>query len=173
MKIIFYGARQAGLISLLTLLAVKEEVICVIPDDEVVERAANNLGLNVRKTEKINNEDFVKYLLGLKPDLLICCHGRQILRKEILSIGCINLHPCLFKYKGAAPIERLLAAGETKASVGAHWMTEKLDVGEVLEEIFLEIEGKTQAEVYNELYPVYSEVLLSVLKKVHSLKNIQ
>jgi len=37
MRIIFYGGRQTGMIALLTLLAQKEEVVCVIPVDEIVE----------------------------------------------------------------------------------------------------------------------------------------
>ena len=40
MKIVFYGARQAGLISLLTLMAMKENIACVIPNDDLVEKIA-------------------------------------------------------------------------------------------------------------------------------------
>ena len=81
---------------------------------------------------------------------------------------CINLHPCLYKFKGLKPVKKLIDAGITKASVGSHYMTEKIDSGEVIVEKFIEVEGKTEVEVYNELYVLYSEVLLETLKKVSS-----
>lgn len=49
MRIIFYGGRQAGMVTLLTLLALREKIICVIPVDEIVEEAARNFKLNVKK----------------------------------------------------------------------------------------------------------------------------
>ncbi len=166
MKIVFYGARQAGMISLLTLLALKYKVVCVIPVDNPVERVAENLNLNIKKPKDINKKNFVDYLLNLKPDLLICCHGRQILKKEILAIPSINLHPCLYKYPGANPIGRLLESGDKRASVATHWMTEAVDKGEVIVEKFLDVKGSNVIEVYNELYPLYSEVLTKTLKKI-------
>jgi len=166
MKIIFYGGKQTGLTTLLTLLTMKENVVCVIPVDEIVGEIARKLNLNVKEVKDINDAEFVEYLHGLKPDLLVCCHGRQILKKDILSIGCINLHPCLYKYKGASPIERLLKDKEKKASVGVHWMIEEVDKGEVIEEEFLEVKGETPAEVYNKLYPIYSKVLMKAIDKI-------
>lgn len=170
MKIIFYGARQAGLISLLTLLSKGEQVVCLIPDDEIVKEAGEGLGLNVKKFDNINDKEVVGYLKGLRPDLFICCHGRQILKKDILSFGCINLHPCLYKYKGANPVENMLKHGEKKASVGIHWMTEKIDKGEVIVEEFKEVESRTTVGVYNELYPLYSKVLIRALDKINNRK---
>lgn len=166
MKIIFYGGKQAGMVALLTLVALKEEVVCVIPVDEIVEKIAKKFRLNVRKVRDINNKKFVSYLHNLKPDLFFCCHGKQILKKELLSIGCINLHPCLYKYKGSDPIKRLLLNNEKKASVGVHWMTEEVDRGEVIIEKFLKVRGANEIEVYNELYPIYSEVLVEALNKI-------
>ena len=95
---------------------------------------------------------------------------RQILKKDILSIGCINLHPCLSKYKGENPIERLLKDKGKKASVGVHWMTEEVDRGEVIIEKFLKIKGSNVTEVYNELYSVYAEVLIEALNKIKDRK---
>ena len=171
MKIIFYGGRQAGMVSLLTLLALKEEIVCVIPVDNIVEKTAKRFGLKVRKVKDINNKKFVKYLKSLRPNLFVCCHGRQIFKKDILAIGCINLHPCLYKYKGANPIERLLKDKEKKASVGVHWMTEEIDRGKVIAEEFFSVSGKTPIEIYNELYPVYSKVLIKALNKIKKHKN--
>jgi len=52
----------------------------------------------------------------------------------------------------------------TKASVGCHYLTEKVDEGKVIVENFKEVEGKTEIEVYNELYPVYIKTLIDYLE---------
>lgn len=166
MKIVFYGGRQSGMVALLTLLALKHEVVCVIPVDDPVERAAKSFKLNIKKPEDINDKKFVEYLKNLKSGLLVCCHGRKILKKDILTIKAINLHPCLYKYKGADPIGRMLKDKETKASVGVHWMTEDVDRGEVIVEEFLTTKGSNVMEIYNELYPLYSEVLVEAIDKI-------
>lgn len=170
MRIIFYGGRQAGAICLLTLLAREEQVVLVIPQDEIVESIAKEMKLAVFKPKSINSEESEQRLNALNADLLVCVHGRQIVKKNILGIpkkGCINAHPCLYKYKGADPIERLLADKETKASVGIHEMTEQVDGGKVIEEIFIDVSDcKTVVEVYNKLYPVYSMAVNRALDKI-------
>ncbi len=152
MKVIFYGGRQAGIISLLTTLALNHEIVCVIPVDAPVELAAKSLGLNIKKPQNINSDESVNYLKKLKADLFLCCHGRQIIKSGILNrYKAINIHPCLYKYKGAEPIRRLLEDKNKKASVAAHWMTDKVDQGKVIVEIFKEVESDTVIGVYNEL----------------------
>ena len=82
-------------------------------------------------------------------------------------LGAINVHPCLFKYKGLHPVRRLLEDGGTRASVGVHRMAEKVDEGEVLIEEFIDIRGKKSVdEVYNALYPLYSLITLKAMKLV-------
>lgn len=173
MRIVYYGGRQSGAISLLTLLALQHKVICVIPVDEPVELIAKSFGLNIKNPDNVNENKFVDYLEKLNPELFVCCHGRQIIKSKILELkNCkaINLHPCLYKYKGAEPIRRLLVDKEKKASVAAHWMTEKVDDGEVIVENFQNIESDTVVGVYNELYPLYAKTLIDALKVIEKYK---
>jgi methionyl-tRNA formyltransferase len=59
----------------------------------------------------------------------------------------------------------LLKDKNPKASVGVHYMTERVDAGEVIIEEFVDVSGKeTVVEVYNELYPYYAITLLKALK---------
>ena len=164
MNIIFYGGKQAGMISLLTLLSMGERVICVIPVDSIVSKIAHRLKLNTIKVKDINDPRVVEYLKSLDPDLIVCCNGTQIFKKDLLELKGINLHANLYKYKGNNPIERMLKDGETKASVGVHVMTEKVDNGPVLAENFKRVSGKTEKEVYNELYPLYVLSLIQAIK---------
>ena len=167
MKIFFYGGRQAGVVSLLTVLALKHEVVCVVPIDEPVESVAKSLGLRVEKPKNINDAEFVEKIREMKPDLFLCCHGRQIIRPAILSlVKCINMHPCLYKYKGSEPIKRLLEDKNTRASVAVHWMVEKVDQGKVIVEQFKDVKNTTVEGVYNELYPVYSSTIIEALSRV-------
>ncbi len=166
-KVIFYGGRQAGMIQLLTLLALGHKVVCVVPVDDIVETTARDFGLEVQKPKNINETAFVDYLEKLGADLFVCCHGRQIIKPRILKmVKAINTHPCLYKYKGAEPVRRLLEDRNTKASVAVHWMIEKVDEGGVIVENFKEVTSTTVEGVYNELYPLYSKTLMDALKLI-------
>lgn len=153
------------MIQLLTLLALGYKVVCVIPVDQTLETTARSFGLEIRKPKNINDEEFVDYLETLKADLFVCCHGRQIIKPRILRmVKAINTHPCLYQYKGAEPIRRLLDDSNTKASVAVHWMVDQVDEGEVVVENFQEITSSTVEGVYNELYPLYSKTLVDALR---------
>ncbi|MBI2113113.1 MAG: hypothetical protein HYT50_00850 [Candidatus Wildermuthbacteria bacterium] len=164
MKVIFYGGRQTGMVELLTVLALGHKVVCVIPVDETVEACARSFGLEIQKPKSINEDAFVDYLEGLRADLFLCCHGRQIIKPRILNMcKAINVHPCLYQYKGADPIGRLLQDKNTKASVAVHWMAKEVDAGKVIVENFMDITSSTVEGVYNELYPLYSKTLIDAL----------
>lgn len=161
---VFCGGRQAGCIGLLALRAAGWEVpVAVAYDDSVRELAA---ALGVPAAASIGAPEVAAVLPG--PALLVSVHGRQIVRDELLArfpLGGINAHPCLYGYKGARPVERLLADGNPRASVGVHRMTDRVDEGEVLVERFVDVAGCTTADaVYNALYPTYALALVEALE---------
>ena len=170
MRLAFYGGQTAGIITLLTLLARKQEVAIVIPQDKAVEDLATLFSLEITANTRLNTPHIIKKLKQ-QVDFLICCHGKTILQKELVQqIRCINLHPCLYKYKGAKPIKRLLEDKNPRASVAAHWMVEKVDAGQVIVEEFIDIqniESKTESQVYSELYPLYSKIVLMAPEKIN------
>lgn len=156
MKLVYVGGQVAGLVGLLAVAAKWPGAIQnVVACDRLIEDAAEGLGIpwvwNV----------FDEVVEGT--DLLVCVHGREILSSNILALpahGGLNLHPCLSEFPGKDPIGRFLAAHRTRASVGAHQMTAQVDRGLVLVEHFLTILKATRREeVYQQLYPVYAEVL--------------
>lgn len=167
MRIFYYGGRNSGMAVLLGVLAAGHEVIGVIPVDDPVERVAQKLGIPVLKPKNVNFPEVQEFITKEHADLFLCCHGRQIVKENLLNaVPAVNMHPLLFKYPGAAPVAKMLAAGETKASVAAHWMTEFVDRGEVIVENFLDVSGKTEIEVYNELYWLYVTTCLEALEKI-------
>ena len=164
------GGKQAGCIGLLSLISLNCEVISVVAYDNNVEIIARELKIPVFSTVK--NELFINNIK--KSDLLFSVHGREIVPKEILdmpSLGCVNVHPCLYKYKGTKPIQRMLDDRNSKASIGIHYMVEDIDAGEVIIEEFVDTTGKTVVEVYNELYPYYAKAIINAIKIIKEKSN--
>lgn len=153
--------KQAGVIGILTVLSKKHEILSVASNDNMTSIICNEF--HIPFFETIYDKDFINNLK--KSDLFICVHGREIVSKEILNqIKCINVHPCIYKYKGRSPIKRMLEDGEKNASVGIHYMTEKIDYGEIITEKFVDVSGlKTVISVYNKLYPYYFLVISKAL----------
>ena len=86
--------------------------------------------------------------------------------------GAVNLHPYLYKYKGADPVGCALKDGETRASVAAHIMEKEVDSGKVLLEVFVDVSGEnTVVGIYNRLYPYYSHIIIKVLKDIAEEMN--
>ena len=164
MRVFFLGAKQAGSIGLLTVAAAGYRIQTVVAYDQSVLELARELAIPTLSS--LRQPDIQESLLGV--DLLVSVHGREIVPRELLvlpRLGSINVHPCLYRYKGANPVGRLLAEGCTLASVGVHRMTETVDEGDVLIEEFVDVTGKQTAdEVYNALYPNYSLALLKALR---------
>ena len=166
MQIILLAGKQAGCIGMLAILALGHHIRSAVVYDKYTEKQAALLGLNYFKS--INNVP--RYPDFFLSDLLICVHGREIVPTEVLEIpryGAINVHPCLYAYKGADPIRRLMEDKNPMASVGVHRMTSKVDEGEVLTEYFRLVKDKTtEDEVYNALYPLYPIVISEALRRV-------
>lgn len=98
--------------------------------------------------------------------ILLSVHGRKIvLDKTLKRYGyCVNVHPFYNKYKGKSPVKRAIADHYTEADVTAHRMTSKVDEGEILFQEKRNIFGKTEQEVYQELYPLYAKVIKQTIE---------
>lgn len=164
-RVVFLGGRQAGCIGLLTVRAAGCAVPLVVAYDAMVRDLAVALELPVM--DSIHAPQVRRALA--EADALVCVHGLEIVPPDLLALprlGGLNVHPCLFRYKGAHPVERMLRDGWPEASVGIHRMTERVDDGEVLAEVRIGVRGKRTAdEVYNALYPLYAWVLLDGLRR--------
>lgn len=105
-----------------------------------------------------------------KSDVLLSVHHRKIIPRnifEVPKIASINVHPYLYKYKGADPIGRAITDENWNASVGCHHIIEEVDSGDVVSELFFDVEpSKNRCEIYNQLYPYYSKVITDSLNKM-------
>lgn len=155
MKVVFYGNKQAGMIGLLTVLALGHRVIEVWQDYD-----------NLPQLPGVIYKTIEGSFPGTEGDLLLCVHGRRIIPDSVLrqfKHGGINLHPFLDKYPGADPVGKALLNKETTASVYAHQMTAAVDCGEVIASYKTDMPQNASAgDVYNKLYPLYVETIVKV-----------
>lgn len=154
--IILYTRRNVGMYCLSYLVS-KGFVVKVITDDDHVKWLAGNLDCDLIDFESIGNFD-----------LFICIHGNKIIEESILNKGMfINIHPCLFKYKGHNPIRKYIKNGDTLGSVESQKMILEVDSGDVIhQEFFHTNKCNTYAEFYNEALPYYFMVLSKTLEKI-------
>ena len=90
----------------------------------------------VFQPERARDAAFVAQLRELKPDVVVVVAFGQILSQEVLDVpvhGCINVHASLLpKYRGAAPIQHAIMAGEQVTGITTMQMDAGLDTGDML-----------------------------------------
>lgn len=114
-----------------------------------------------------------KIMRELAPDLIVVAAYGKILPKTILDLpkyGCINIHASLLpKYRGAAPIQRVILNGETETGVTAMQMAEGLDTGDMLMKISTPIgENETASELFERLSDLGAKLIVDTVKAVKS-----
>ncbi len=100
-----------------------------------VRRAAESLGLPVVTPERAGAAEALAQLRALAPDLLVVAAYGQIFPPPLLSaarLGALNLHYSLLpRWRGAAPVQAAIVAGDPETGVTTMWMTEGLDEGPI------------------------------------------
>ncbi len=166
LKLCFIGGNQAAIIGDLTALASGARVIAAVSYSYNLTTVLKLFKIPLY--ESVTSEGFFKKLK--QSDILLSVHGREIVKPDLLELpklGAINVHPYLYKYKGADPVRRALRDKEYKASVGVHRMEERVDEGKVLVEEFVDITGaRSVEEAYNMLYPSYATAILKALSDI-------
>lgn len=114
-----------------------------------------------------------KIMRELAPDLIVVAAYGKLLPKTILDLpkyGCINIHASLLpKYRGAAPIQRVILNGETETGVTAMQMAEGLDTGDMLMKVSTPIgENETASELFERLSDLGAKLIVDTIKAVKS-----
>lgn len=154
-KIIFMGTPDFSVPILQQIIQDGYDVIGVVtqPDRPVgrkkvltpppVKVEAVKHGIPVYQPEKIREKGELEKILALHPDLIVTAAYGQILPKELLDapkFGCINVHASLLpELRGGAPIHYAIMQGKKKTGVTIMYMVEKLDAGDMLTRVEVEI----------------------------------
>lgn len=111
--------------------------------------------------------------IDLKADFAVVVAYGLILPKEVIEgtkFGCLNIHPSLLpKWRGAAPIERSIMAGDKKTAICIIKMDENLDSGDIVTMEKITIDEKTHcSELYNYIAQKGADLLLQTVKDMIS-----
>lgn len=128
---------------------------------------AKKLNLRVLKPESLKDDELYEQIKRLEPDLIIVIAFR-ILPKKLFSLpklGSINIHGSLLpKYRGAAPINWALINGETETGLSAFYLKQKVDTGDVINQIKISIEDNDNFDsLYHKLSNLASSFLLETI----------
>jgi methionyl-tRNA formyltransferase len=148
LRIVFMGTPEFALPALIEIIGAGHHVAAVytrapkpggrrglelVPSP--VHAAALRLGIGVVTPRTLRTPDAAATLSGFKPDVAVVAAYGLILPKAVLDVpprGFLNLHASLLpRWRGAAPIERAIMAGDTETGVMVMRVTEGLDEGPV------------------------------------------
>jgi methionyl-tRNA formyltransferase len=133
-----------------------------------VKVVACELGIPVFQPARLKNPDSFADLEALQPDVIIVAAYGQILRQNVLELpkyGCVNVHASyLPRWRGAAPIQAAILAGDTHTGISIMKMDAGIDTGPILAQERLAIDPKeTALSLDTKLARVGSELLITTL----------
>ncbi len=161
MRLVFAGTPEFAATILAALLDSGHQMACVYtqPDRPAgrgrritaspVKILAGRHHLPLRQPHSLRSAESAEALAALTPDLMVVAAYGLLLPAEILSLptyGCINVHASLLpRWRGAAPIQHAILAGDPETGISIMQMDEGLDTGGVLKTARLEIDPAESA----------------------------
>jgi methionyl-tRNA formyltransferase len=161
------GSPDFAVPSLNALIEAGHEVVCVYSQPPrpagrgkgdrktAVHERAEALGIEVRTPRTLRNEEAQEQFRALDADLAVVAAYGLILPRPILDaprMGCINVHASLLpRWRGAAPIQRAILAGDEQTGITLMQMEEGLDTGPMLMKWAVEVDRKTAGQLTEEL----------------------
>ena len=136
-----------------------------------VKQLAIESNIPVYQPRTLKSEEAQANLAALKPDLMIVVAYGLLLPQTVLDMpthGCINVHGSLLPaWRGAAPIQRSLMAGDKETGVTIMQMDSGLDTGDMLHKVSLTIEAiDTSGSIYDKLANIGETALIQVIEQV-------
>jgi methionyl-tRNA formyltransferase len=135
-----------------------------------VKKAALRLDLAMIQPEKLRQPEAMQQLQAWAPDLIVVAAFGQILRPELLDLpkyGCINIHGSLLpRWRGAAPIQAAILAGDTETGITIMKMDPGVDTGALLSRRYIPITPDDSAgTLFAKLAPLGADLLLETLPR--------
>jgi len=132
-----------------------------------VQKRAGEAGIEVRTPASLKSEDEQAAFAALELDVAVVAAYGLILPEPVLAaprMGCLNVHASLLpRWRGAAPIQRAILAGDRLTGVTIMQMERGLDTGPVLGAMPAPIERKTAGELSAELARIGATLMIRVL----------
>ena len=189
MRIIFMGSPDFAVPTLDALVDAGHEVVAAYTQPPrpagrgkskrptPVEERAGELGIEVRSPKSLKGEAEQEAFAELEADVAVVAAYGLILPRPILDapmLGCLNVHGSLLpRWRGAAPVQRAIMAGDEATGVTIMQMEAGLDTGPMLLKRALEIEDKNAAQLTEELAKLGAVMMVEVLADLPEFEPIE
>jgi methionyl-tRNA formyltransferase len=186
MRIVFVGAGEIGVPTLQTLLKSEHDVVAVVTQADkpagraqllepppiikaMIGGAPGGRSLPLLQPARIKDQQAIEEIRTLMPDVIVVMAYGQILPRDVLQIpkiACLNLHASLLpRWRGAAPIQAAIAAGDHETGITVMYMDEGLDTGDILLQRATDIRpDDTGGSLDDRLAEIAPDALLESLK---------
>ncbi|HMO69491.1 MAG TPA: methionyl-tRNA formyltransferase [Novosphingobium sp.] len=189
MRVIFMGTPEFAVPVLRALVAAGHQVVAAYSQPprpggrrgkeltpSPVQRAAQELGIPVRHPVSLKGAEEQAEFAALDADIAVVAAYGLILPRAVLDaprMGCLNVHASLLpRWRGAAPIQRAILAGDMETGVGIMRMEAGLDTGAVLAEERTSVDGKTAGELTAELAQIGARLMVDVLARMPGVAEV-
>lgn len=182
MRVVFIGTGEIGVPTLRALQnSIEYELVGVVtqPDKPVgrdqkltpppIKAALAGTTMSILQPERIKDRQSIDEIRALEPDVIVVMAYGQILPRDVLAIprvACLNLHASLLpRWRGAAPIQAAIAAGDRQAGITVMYMDEGLDTGDILLERRIDISPTdTGGSLHDRLGQIAPDALLEAMR---------
>jgi len=180
MRIVFMGTPDFAVPTLEALVAAGHDVVAVYSQPprpagrrgrtlvaSPVQQAAERLGIAVHVPASLRDAQAQATFAGHGADMAVVAAYGLILPRAVLDApvhGCLNVHGSLLpRWRGAAPVQRAILAGDAETGVGIMQMEAGLDTGPVRLEGRTSVDGKTAGDLSAELSRLGARLMVEVL----------
>jgi methionyl-tRNA formyltransferase len=180
MRLIFAGTPAFAAVALEALMAAGHQTMLVLtqpdrpagrglkPTPSNVKIIAQKHGLIIEQPLTLKNPAALELVASVRADAMVVAAYGLILPKAILAmprLGCLNIHASLLpRWRGAAPIQRAILAGDTETGVTIMQMDEGLDTGDMLLKRALPISAdETAGELHDRLAALGAQLIVEAL----------
>jgi methionyl-tRNA formyltransferase len=187
MKIVFAGTPDFAAIALEALHDQGHDIALVVTQPDrpagrglhavasAVKRRAQSFGLEVTQPPSLKTPEFLQQLALIDPEVMIVAAYGLMIPAHVLALprlGCINIHASMLpRWRGAAPIQRALLAGDRETGISIMQMDAGLDTGPVLLQQGMPIGADDTARtLHDKLATLGASLVLCVLDAPHSPK---
>ena len=186
MKIVFMGTPDFAL-EALKALATEHEILAVYTKEPKISGRGNKLlktpvhmwaeehNIEVRTPKTLRNEEEQRKFAELKADIAVVAAYGLILPQPVLDaypLGCINIHASLLpRWRGAAPIQRSIEAGDKVSGVTIMKVAAGLDTGDMLLKGEVEITPDTTGgDLHDKLAVIGADLVMKTLREWKNIK---
>lgn len=173
-RAVVFAYHDVGVRCLKTLLSAGVEIplVVTVPDDPGERRwyasvaaTAADYGLHALVPSDPNTPELERELVTLRPDFIFSFYYRSLLGASLLAAaqrGALNMHGSLLpKYRGRAPVNWAILRGERETGATLHYMTERADAGDIVDQLSVPILGDDDAREVLAKVTVAAETILA------------